>query len=368
MLKVTGLAKTFRTADGVAHAVRGVDFKIAEGRFYTLLGPSGCGKTTTLRCIAGLERPTSGEIAIDGRVVDRPVQGLHVPSHQRDIGMVFQSYAIWPHLDVFDNVAYPLQVNKPRPPRSEIEERVMATLNLVGMGEFAKRSATKLSGGQQQRVALARALVRRPKLLLLDEPLSNLDAKLREQMRLELEDMVSRVALTTLYVTHDQAEALAMSDRVAVMSDGLIVQEGEPHSVYGQPRDSFVASFLGSTNFLTGTVTVAVASGGRGSVTLAGGAGKISVDLRNGLAAGDRIRVAIRPEDVELHANLPRDGNNVLGGTLERLVFEGPHSDCFVRIDAERIRVRVRRDEGIAVGTKVWLRLNPDRCVVFEDK
>ena len=208
--------------------IDGISFTIPEGLCYALLGPSGCGKTTTLRCVAGLETASSGRIEIAGTVVSDPGVGLFVPVHERPIGMVFQSYAIWPHLDVFENVAYPLRVRRRRVPRAEIEERVADVLALVGMAAMARRPATQLSGGQQQRVALARALVRQPALLLLDEPLSNLDARLRVNMRNELSELVARVGVTALYVTHDQAEAFALADRIAVMNAGHIVQEGTP--------------------------------------------------------------------------------------------------------------------------------------------
>ena len=208
MLTVRGLTKTYATADGSFQALKGIDFDIPAGGFYTLLGESGCGKSTTLRCVAGLEEPDGGSIAIGGEVVTDTARGIQVPAFERDIGLVFQSYAIWPHMDVFANVAYPLKVQRPRLAAAEIKARVMDALRLVGMEDFAGRQATKLSGGQQQRVAFARALVRRPKLLLLDEPLSNLDAKLREQMRFELQELISRTGVTTLYVTHDQSEAL----------------------------------------------------------------------------------------------------------------------------------------------------------------
>lgn len=363
MLKVTGLVKYFSTPEGVAHAIKGIDFEVGEGEFFTLIGPSGCGKTTTLRCIAGLERPNGGEIAIGGTIVEKPEADFHAPAHDRDIGMVFQSYAIWPHLDVFENVAYPLQVNKPRPPKSEIKERVMESLQLVGMEEFVRRSATKLSGGQQQRVALARALVRRPKLLLLDEPLSNLDAQLREQMRFELEDMVSRVALTTLYVTHDQSEALSLSDRVAVMSDGVIVQEGPPRQVYGGPKDEFVASFLGVANFLTGDIESV--ENGLGVVRLDGQAGLLNLSLPSGLSAGNRVKIVIRPEDIELYANPPETVPNLVEGVMRRVVFEGAQSECFVKVHEHDLRVRIHQANAPDVGGRVWLKINSERCVVY---
>jgi iron(III) transport system ATP-binding protein len=252
MLTVTGLAKSFVGADGTVAAVDDVSFSVPQGQCYALLGPSGCGKTTILRCVAGLEQAERGTIAIDGRVVSDA--DVFVPVHERAIGMVFQSYAIWPHLDVFDNVAYPLEVERPRVARAEIDKRVMDVLALVGMRAMARRPATRLSGGQQQRVALARAIVRRPRLLLLDEPLSNLDARLRDAMRRELSVLIRQIGVTALFVTHDQVEALSLADRVAVMERGRIVQEGAPADIYDRPRDLFVATFLGAANVIAGTI------------------------------------------------------------------------------------------------------------------
>ncbi len=255
MLKVAQLSKSFATADGGQCALNQVEFEIHDGEFFALLGPSGCGKTTTLRCVAGLEQPDNGTISIREQVVADASEGVHIPAHEREIGMVFQSYAIWPHLNVFENVAYPLRVCRPRLNAVEIDTRVREVLTLVSMEEFAERASTVLSGGQQQRVALARALIRQPSLLLLDEPLSNLDTRLRQQMQHELSDLVERVAITTLYVTHDQTEALALADRIAVMRDGAIVQIGTPEELYERPQTSFVASFLGRANFLSGRMT-----------------------------------------------------------------------------------------------------------------
>src|SRR5438876_8807945 len=244
MLQVTMLRKTFTTERGGVRAVEDVSFTVEEGRFFTLLGPSGCGKTTTLRCVAGLERPEAGTIRLDDAVLSGP--GRFMPTYARDIGMVFQSYAIWPHMTVFDNVAFPLRVARTRPTLLEIRQRVSQALATVRLEGLQDRAATKLSGGQQQRLALARALVREPKLLLLDEPLSNLDAKLREQMRMELRQLQRTLRLTTLYVTHDQVEALAMSNVVAVMHQGRIMQTGAPREIYERPANRFVAEFIGS--------------------------------------------------------------------------------------------------------------------------
>jgi iron(III) transport system ATP-binding protein len=245
MLTIRRLGMSYPSRNGSVRALNAVDLEVAEGELLALLGPSGCGKTTTLRCVAGLERPDTGEIQIGGVVAFDVARGVHVPAYQRDIGVVFQSYAIWPHLDVFENVAYPLRVRRPRPSAQELTDRVMATLSLVGLHGLASRSSSSLSGGQQQRVALARAIVRQPKLLLLDEPLSNLDARLREDMRRELGNLVRRLGVTTLHITHDQAEAMAMADRVAVMIDGRVEQVATPHALRTAPTSPAVAAFLG---------------------------------------------------------------------------------------------------------------------------
>lgn len=251
-LEVIGLCKDYLANCGRQRVLRHVSFTIEAGHFYSLLGPSGCGKTTLLRCVAGLERSDGGEIRIAGTVLSGP--GKHVPPERRDLGMVFQNYAIWPHLTVFENVAFPLRVARPRIARAQITRRVEETLALVQLSDLAGRSAVAMSGGQQQRLAVARALIRRPRLLLLDEPLSNLDAKLRDAMRGELRNLQRRLGITTLYVTHDQAEAMSMSDRVAVMQDGQLMQEGTPQEIYHQPATRFVADFVGRADLVPGTV------------------------------------------------------------------------------------------------------------------
>src|SRR6187551_2706485 len=251
MLTVHALTKIYANRfDTQAGGVRDVAFDLPTGTFFTLLGPSGCGKTTTLRCIAGLERPDGGDIRIGGETVACAERGLYLNPEDRNIGMVFQSYAVWPHMTVFDNVAYGLRVR--RAPRDVIKRRTMRALELVGLAHLADRSATKLSGGQRQRVALARAIVYEPRVVLFDEPLSNLDAKLREQMRIELVRLQHEVGITSIYVTHDQAEALVMSDRVVVMNNGVIQQIGDPQSIYARPATSFVARFIGVANLLDG--------------------------------------------------------------------------------------------------------------------
>ena len=255
MLSVKELYTEYASDRGPpVRAAENVSFEVPEGKLFTLLGPSGCGKTTTLRSIAGLERPRSGEISVSSLVVYSGSKGVFIPANRRGFGMVFQSYAIWPHMDVFRNAAFPLVVGRKKYTRSQIEEKVLRVLKAVGLDHLAEREATQLSGGQQQRLALARALVMEPKLLLLDEPLSNLDAKLRERMRFELKRMQRELRITTVYVTHDQTEALALSHEIAVMNEGQIIQVGTPRAIYERPANQFVADFVGTTNFLEGTV------------------------------------------------------------------------------------------------------------------
>ncbi len=360
MLTVRGLTKTYATADGNFQALKGVDFDVPQGGFYTLLGESGCGKSTTLRCVAGLEEPDGGSISIGGQVVTDIERGTQVPAFDRDIGLVFQSYAIWPHMDVFGNVAYPLRVRRPRLTANDIKARVMDALRLVGMEDYANRQATKLSGGQQQRVAFARALVRRPKLLLLDEPLSNLDAKLREQMRFELQELIARTGVTTLYVTHDQSEALAMSDTVAVMAGGRIVQAGAPREVYGRPDNRTVANFLGSANFLRGRLVET--RDGLATVTLDDGATTLQVPSRSGISSGVAVDVIFRPEDVTTHLE-PRAG--AIECAVERVVFQGGMSEYQLRLGGTVLRAVVHPSVSAQPGDGAWIVLQPERCLLF---
>ena len=282
MLRIRGLTKNYKTNSGDVQAVKEVDLDVGVGEIVTLLGPSGCGKTTMLRCVAGLEQPDSGEIEIDGQCVfSRPLR-TSVPTHRRPIAIVFQSYAIWPHMNVFENVAYPLRVSRARFTKAEVQDRVMDALDTVRIPDLAGRSATTLSGGQQQRVALARALVREPKLLLLDEPLSNLDARLREEMRLELKELFDRTGISALYVTHDHLEALVLSDRIVVMNAGAVAQQGTPRELFAQPKDEFVADFLGAGNLLPAVVQEVAA----GSVRLDVGFTTLRCPAVAGVAAG----------------------------------------------------------------------------------
>jgi iron(III) transport system ATP-binding protein len=291
-VKVVNLKKSY----GQVVAVDNVSFSVRDNEFFSLLGPSGCGKSTTLRCVAGLEDPTAGEIYISHSVVDSPAANLHVPTERRPIGMVFQNYAVWPHMRVFENVGYPLKIKKVS--KALMREKVTAALQTVGLGRLADRYPNQLSGGEQQRVALARALVKEPEVLLLDEPLSNLDAKLREQMRFELKELQRRTGIPILYVTHDQAEALAMSDRMAVMNGGRLLQVGAPAEIYAHPANRFVADFIGLMNFLS--CRVVERSADTATVEFLGGC-RLTIADRSG--QDGECTVAARPEDIVLSSS-----------------------------------------------------------------
>lgn len=362
MIEVKGLVKSF--ADGAnarVAAVNHVSFTVEEGRFYTLLGPSGCGKTTTLRCIAGLEKPDEGEITVSGTRVFSSSGGAFVPAYKRAIGMVFQSYAIWPHLTVLENVAFPLRVSRERIGNDEIRKRVREALEQVEMGSLEERMATQLSGGQQQRLALARALVRRPQVLLLDEPLSNLDAKLRERMRVELRELQRRLRITTLYVTHDQIEALSMSNTIAVMSSGVIVQEGSPREIYLQPKTQFVAQFIGSTNQLTGQL--GASDGGVGVVNTP--LGNIRCAVTSELAAGAEVTVVVRPESIVLHRENPGRHTNVLEGKIAAAMFLGEYVECTVELGPLVFRTRQPHTFEGRRGEAIWVELPPGECLAL---
>src|SRR6266850_1747271 len=312
-LIVEDLHMTYQTAAGPVRAVQGVSFTIQPGEFYTLLGASGCGKTTILRCVAGLEAPERGRIVVGDTVVYSNAERIAEPPYRRDIGMVFQSYAIWPHLNVFDNVAFPLVSGRHRFPRQQVHEKTMRALNLVHLEELAFRPAPFLSGGQQQRVALTRALVAEPTLLLLDEPLSNLDAKLRAEMRLEIRSLVKVLGVTTLYVTHDQTEALTMSDRVAVMKDGVFIEEASPEDIYLRPHSAFTATSLGETNLLAGKAVGLSSRDGMWRVETP--QGFLLCPAHSRTQAEERVWLACRPEGLILRVDNP-GGDNVLTGRI----------------------------------------------------
>ena len=362
VLSVRNLFTEYAEEHGVAvKAAQDVSFEVPEGKLFTLLGPSGCGKTTTLRSIAGLEKPTTGEIEVGGRVVYSSSKRIFVAPNKRNFGMVFQSYAIWPHMNVFQNVAFPLEVR--RRPRKEIRERVMRVLDSVALADLVDRDATKLSGGQQQRLALARALVMEPQLLLLDEPLSNLDAKLRDRMRSELKRLQRDLSLTTVYVTHDQSEALALSHEIAVMNEGRVVQVGTPRQIYEQPHDRFVADFVGTTNFIGGSVTVL--DGDRCVVSSA--MGELKAHASDGVARNARVIVSVRPEDVELSEAEPEraDGDNVCRGTVGTKDFLGDYLDFQVRVGDVVLQAKAHPSLRTPTGEPIYLRIKADKCVAI---
>ncbi len=354
-LQVRNLFKRFDTDQGEVRAVEDVTFDVEAGAFFTLLGPSGCGKSTTLRCIAGLERPDDGDIMLEDAVLVSSSRGMWTPPHKRPMGMVFQSYAIWPHMNVFDNVAFPLKQGPQKFSNAETRDRVMRALALVHLDGLERRPAPQLSGGQQQRLALARALVNEPKALLLDEPLSNLDAKLREEMRNELKQLTSSLGITTLFVTHDQLEALTLSDQVAVMDSGRLVQYGPPREIYEAPRNRFAAEFIGSANFFEGTVTDAVETGGVTGVETEHGV--LRCTTAEAVGKGTRVAVAVRPENVMLHTGAPPAGDdvNVLSGTMRSVVYLGNTLDCAVDVNGALVKADVHPGEDVNENDTVTL-------------
>jgi putative spermidine/putrescine transport system ATP-binding protein len=370
-ISVQGLVKSY----GTLRIVHGISFEVGDGEFVSLLGPSGCGKTTTLRCIAGLEDANGGVIGIDGQIVSAPDQDILVPVHERQVGMVFQSYAIWPHMTVAENVGFPLSVRKL--PQADIARQVDEALAIVGLGALKDRHPSQLSGGQQQRVALARAIVGQPKVLLFDEPLSNLDAKLREGTRAEIRRLQRELNVAAVYVTHDQEEALSMSDRIVVMNEGRVEQIGTPFEIYNHPRTRFVASFVGTLNILKGKVVDPAA-------------GKIVVDGQElfaskritHLQAGEACSVALRPEAASLHQSelqeaakiasaFAREGGprNRLVGTIEEVSFLGSVVRIRVRFQENAISLDTFNNPNVAPparGTQVTVTFAREDLLVLE--
>jgi len=357
MIKVSKLSKTFHTEHETVGAVREVSFEVADGAFYTLLGPSGCGKTTILRSIAGLEQPDAGTIQLGDTVVFSSEQNINLPPEKRGIGMVFQSYAIWPHMNVFENVAFPLQEGSIRLSKSAIRERVMKALETVQLEAMERRDATQLSGGQQQRLALARALVAEPTVLLLDEPLSNLDAQLRSEMRIELRELQRRIQITTLYVTHDQIEALSMSSQIAVLRAGNICQVAPPREVYLNPKGSFVANFMGATNLIEGRL-----SENHISASIETDIGNFQCLRGEEVHAGDSVLLAIQPVNVVLHKTAD-SGNNTVKGKVELAVFSGDYLDCQVRVGSHTIFTKQHPSVEVSRGDEVYVELPAAHCI-----
>jgi iron(III) transport system ATP-binding protein len=345
---------------GSVTAVETVSFAVEPGQQLTLLGPSGCGKTSTLRAVAGLEKPTSGVIHVGGRAVFEGAKGVNLPAEQRGMSMVFQSYAIWPHLSVFDNVAYGLRVRNVS--GDALKEQVHQALDLVKMGPYAARGASALSGGQQQRVALARAVAFSPAVILFDEPLSNLDAKLRSEMRIELRELQRRLGVTSLYVTHDLEEALAMSDRIVVMRSGQIEQIGTPQDIYDRPRTAFVADFVGSSNLVDGEA--ADAGAGRVSVKVADGVAIQGVTL--GRPVGRTATLSLRTVHLRLSAKRPAAGVNAWPVEILRAVFLGDITQLHLAWAGRELVLRQTTDAAWTPGQSAWLSIDPNRCVLLE--
>jgi ABC-type Fe3+/spermidine/putrescine transport system ATPase subunit len=356
-LDVRDLRKQFATG---RPAVDGVSFHVPAGEIVVLLGPSGCGKTTTLRCIAGLEHASAGRISIGGRVVSAPADGVQVPPRSRNIGMVFQSYAVWPHMTVRQNVAYPLRHR--RTPRAEVDRKTAEVLALVGLAQFAERSVVSLSGGQMQRVALARSLVYQPQLLLLDEPLSNLDAQLRLRLRDDLRRIIKQTGVTAVYVTHDQAEAVVLGDRIGVMRDGKLLQVASADEIYNRPADLFVARFTGVSNLLPGRV---VARNGEFGIVDAGGQ-RLTALMPATLQAGESVKIAVRPENVRLGNNGTTDSENRFTAHVAARRYQGTQTIYELatlggRLEALELGTHARHE----IGSDVDVVLPPALCWAY---
>ncbi|MPZ93419.1 MAG: ATP-binding cassette domain-containing protein [Propionibacteriales bacterium] len=355
-IEVTDLLKSF--AGGSVRAVDEISFAVPAGSVLTLLGPSGCGKTTTMRSIAGLEKPEGGTITVGEKVVYSARQRINLRPNQRQVGMVFQSYAIWPHMTVFDNVAYPLKGNVDK---ATLRERSMRVLELVGLDHLADRRAPNLSGGQQQRVALARALVGQPEVLLLDEPLSNLDAKLRDQMRKEIRELQQSLGITTLYVTHDQSEALAISDYVAIMSQGQIVDFGEPERIYSRPASRSVAEFIGMANVVDVTKLRVVDGRWVGESAL----GAITIDHAGQPPA--TCSILVRLEDLHFVGEDQVGQTNVWLGTVVSAIYLGSFWECIVDVNGQRLRTHVPRRQRPSEGQRVHVQVPANCCYLLPE-
>jgi spermidine/putrescine ABC transporter ATP-binding subunit len=359
-IELAGVSKEFRTARDVVAAVRAVDLQIAEGEFFSLLGPSGCGKTTTMRMIAGFEEPTAGTIRLHGRDV------TGVPPNKRDVNMVFQSYALFPHMNVFENVAFGLR--RRNVAKATITKQVDEMLGIVNLAGRGHRRPRELSGGQQQRVALARALVNHPSALLLDEPLGALDLKLRQAMQVELKRIQREVGITFVYVTHDQNEALTMSDRIAVMNDGLIEQLASPREIYEHPATRFVAGFIGTSNLLTGTASEIT---GKQAVMAVSQDERIVVPVRDlRVSEGDQLELTVRPEKIEISTARPADRSCTLRGTVTELVYLGTSTNFAVSTTTGADIVVFQQNSASAGdvagrGDSVWLSWQPEHSYLI---
>jgi iron(III) transport system ATP-binding protein len=356
---VSGLKKVFRGRRGELTALDNVSVEVRAGEIMVVLGPSGCGKTTLLRCIAGLERPDAGEISVHRRTVFSSITGAWVPPERRRLSMVFQSYALWPHMTVFDNVAYPLQ--NVSTPRGELVQRTSAVLELVGLESYATAYPGQLSGGQQQRVALARAIVTNDGVILFDEPLSNLDVKVRERLRFELLALHEQIGFTAVYVTHDQVEAAAMADRIAVMNVGRIAQLGPPSEVYNRPSSRYVADFVGSANEIAGTVSAQDGSYWR--VTTAIGDLLARTDAL--LAAGQDVTLLFRPERCRLLSEASAPGPNQVACRVQRSIFLGSQTEHLVKAANFQFVLRTLDLDTLGADSRVTVLVDPDHTWAF---
>ena len=358
-IRIKNLSKDFFSEGKRIKALANIDLSIPANRIFTLLGPSGCGKTTLLRSIVGLETPDSGEIVIGEEVVWSKEKHIFVPPEKRGLSMVFQTYAIWPHMTVFDNVAYPLQTRKES--KVEIRAKVEKTLRFVQLEGFENRPATKLSGGQQQRVALARALVAEPKVILFDEPLSNLDAKLREETRKELRSFLTELKITAVYVTHDRIEALSLSDLIAVMKDGRMVEIGTPKKIYFDSDHRFVADFIGRANLINGKVAATEDS----HIIVHSSMGNIACQKSPHASVGDEVTLCIRPEFIKVMEGDATEGTNIFRGRVESLLFVGDAYEGEIVIANTRLVTRIEPTTMVEQGDEVFLSFEPDHCFVL---
>jgi iron(III) transport system ATP-binding protein len=355
MIRIARLNKSFSSKGGAVQALKDIDLSVDAGEFFVLLGPSGSGKTTLLRCVAGLERPDSGEITLGARVAFSSERRLFIPAEEREIGMVFQSYAIWPHLTVFDNVALPLTQGRRKYRKSEVRERVIEALRLVELEDYADRPAPLLSGGQQQRVALARALAVNPQLLLMDEPLSNLDARLREEVRVKLKALARGLGITVLYVTHDQVEAMVLADRIGVMAQGRILQSGAPGELYRAPVNPRVAEFFGAMNWLGGEVV----EGGRVRTEIG------TFELNSHIQLAGRVVLGVRPEDVRIGPSPTHDANEI-SGEIRSAAFLGDQLSYEISVQGKLLLARTMSDSDALTG-KVFVHFLRARIALFPE-
>lgn len=369
MISIRGLTAQYRMGKNTVTALDGIDLEIGHGQVFVLLGPSGCGKTTLLRCLAGLETPTAGHIEIDGEILSDADSGTFVPPEERPLAMVFQSYAMWPHMSVFDNVAFPLKAGRRRPPVNEVPKRVNDVLGLLGIDHLADRSVTTLSGGQQQRVGLARALALQPRVLLMDEPLSNLDFRLQVELRGQLRALMHELKLTTVHVTHNQAEALEMGDRIAVMDAGHIVQIGDPETIYHRPVDEHVARFVGDMNMIPGSVV----RWSDGTAQVKTEAGTFLGMTAEGvvLPDGAHCLLGIRPGDVVVPAPADADPNTCLVVTVTDRRFQGDRMVYGLKASGLKtgtitLDVSTHHSVRLGIGSEVQIQLPPDSTIAVK--